>query len=217
MRESVRRSRPRTRCCLRRCRRAGGGRAVGCPTGGGASRSPPPAASHEVPPRNASDPSSSPLMYSPRQAELIPHGLEELTAVSGVAQDARGDEEAPRRAVGLEARRVARQAGVRSCHGVLVQPTGLVDSLAETDDGGQPLSLLRAAGRHVREEQAAGVGAEVDPRRPSRRGLPAAFGDQGGSSSGGRRTRDRPRRRGRPHPARGPDGRARARRGRAGT
>ena len=49
----------------------------------------------------------------PRQAEVVLEGLEELPAVPGVAQDAGGDEQAPRGAVGLDARRVPGEAGVR--------------------------------------------------------------------------------------------------------
>ncbi len=101
-------------------------------------------------------------------------GDEELPAVPGVTQDAGGDEEAPRRAVGLEARRVPGDAGVRPRHGVLVQPAGLVDALAQPHHGREPLRLLHAAVAHVGEEQPAGVGPEVDDRDPHARTVRAA-------------------------------------------
>ena len=87
-----------------------------------------------------------PVEDARRQREVAEDAVQKRAAVGRVAQHAGADQQAPRGAVGLEARRVPGQAGTRASDGLGVQPPALVDALAEPHDRRQ----ARVAGHRCR-------------------------------------------------------------------
>ena len=116
------------------------------------------------------------LLLAGEQARVEPEALAELgderLAVDGITDGARGDRHDPLRAHLLVASLVAGDDGADVIDCVRADHPGVVDAAAHVRHRGPALDLAHGRALDVGDQQAGGVGADVDHRNPHRVRVP---------------------------------------------